>query len=283
MTLKLFVLLMTFVLAQFAQAQSKTLIVPAEQVGGNNLALQLLRAMIKNDPQYKIAHPTDESSSFSKVLADFEAGDIDIIWTLASLDYEQKYQAIYYPLYKGMFGMRLPIVKKSEVNQFAGVRNLEDLRRFKAGQGKQWADTPILKSNGIPVVEVTKYFNHFPMLEGDRFDYFPRAIHEPWSEVERESKYELTVDPHIMLRYRAPFYLFISKNNKKLYRYLNDGMEKLVQSGQHDELFFAEESVQLALKNSNLKARTIIDLDNPELSSKTPVDRQELWFDPLAE
>ena len=264
-------------------ATKKTMVIPGDQAGGNNLAIKLIKEIVQLDPQYSIDHPpADGTSSFSKVLADFEAGEIDVIWTLSSQDYEDKYMAVYYPLYKGMFGMRLPIVKKSESNQFAGVRTLDDMRAYKAGQGKEWADTPILKANGIPVVEVNKYFNHFPMLEGDRFDYFPRAIHEPWSEVKREAKYELTVGPNIMLRYRAPFYLFVTKDNKKLHQYLTEGMEKLVQSGKHDELFFAEESVQMALSNSNLKDRIVIDLINPSLSKKTPIDREELWFDPLS-
>ena len=266
----------------FAEEVRPKIYIPPETEGGNNLAIRIINEIVKNNPVYEVDHPPSEDiSSFSKVLADFEAGDLDIVWTLSSLEYEEKYQAIYYPLYLGMFGMRLPIIKKSEADQFADVKNIEDLRKFKAGQGKKWADTPILKSNQIPVVEVNKYFNHFPMLEGDRFDYFPRAIHEPWSEVEREKKYQLTVDRHIMLRYRAPFYLFIDKNNKKLYRYLTDGMERLTQSGKHRELFFAEQSVQMALANSNLETRVVIDLDNPELSQKTPIDRPELWFDPL--
>jgi len=265
-------------------AGKKPLATPGEQIGGNNLALLLIEEIVKNNPEYELTHPiTSNSPAFSKVLADFEAGDLDIVWTLASKEYEQKYQAVYYPLYMGMFGMRLPIVKKSEVDQFANVKDLEDLRQFTAGQGKDWADTPILKSNGIRVVEVNKYLSHFPMLEGDRFDYFPRAIHEPWSEVERESQYNLTVEAHIMLRYRAPFYLFVRKEDQALFRYLSEGMEQLTQSGRHRELFFAEQSVQMALSNSNLEARTIIDLNNPELTSQTPIDRKELWFDPLTD
>ena len=267
-------------------AQSKPKIYLPSATGGlNNLPIFAVEEIVKRNPIYQVAYPYDGRTNltFSKVLEDLEAGEISVIGTLASREYEERFQAIYYPLYMGIFGLRLAIVKQSEVNQFKNVKNLADLQAFKAGQGKKWADTPILKANGIPVVEVNNYFRHFPMLEGDRFDYFPRAIHEPWGEIEREKQYELTVDPHILLRYQVPFYLFIKKDDKKLYDFLMQGMEELVQSGRLREMFFAEESVQLALSNSNLSNRVIIDLDNPELSDKTPIDRAELWFDPLSE
>ncbi len=266
----------------YAQGKPK-IYLPTATGGLNNLPIYVVEEIVRRNPKYEVEYPYDGRTNltFSKVLADLEAGDISVIGTLASREYEERFQAIYYPLYMGIFGLRLAIVKKSEVNQFQGVRNLEDLKAFKAGQGKKWADTPILKSNGIPVVEVNNYFRHFPMLEGDRFDYFPRAIHEPWGEIEREKQYDLTVDPHILLRYQVPFYLFISKNDRALYNFLVDGMEELVESGRLREMFFAEESVQMALANSNLENRVIIDLHNPELSSKTPINRPELWYDPL--
>ena len=270
---------------QAFSAEKPVIRLPSATGGSNNLPIYVIQEIVRRNPVYRVEFPYDgvENLTFSKVLADLEAGDISAIGTLASREYEDKFQALYYPLYMGMFGLRVPIVKKSEVNQFANVKTLEDLRQFKAGQGRKWADTPILKANGIPVVEVNNYFRHFPMLEGDRFDYFPRAIHEPWGEVQREAKYELTVGPNILLRYRAPFYIFINKNDRKLYRYLVEGMEDLIETGKLKEMFFAEESVQMALANANLKSRTIIDLVNPELSKKTPIQRKELWFDPLAE
>ena len=265
--------------------QKRAITLPAEESAeGNNLATLLIKEIVRRNPEFTLRFPNygENVPTFSKVLANFEAGDIDVIWTLASREYESEYQAVYYPLYMGMFGMRLPIVKESEINQFSRVSNLSDLQTFKAGQGTKWADTPILKSNGLPVVEVNKYFNHFPMLEGDRFDYFPRAIHEPWGEVVRESMYELTVDPHILLRYRAPFYMFVRKDDKELHEFLTKGMEDLVRTGFHLKAFMDQDAVKLALSNSNLSNRVIIDLDNPELSAQTPVEREELWFDPLS-
>ena len=264
--------------------QAQYINIPSNDTG-NNLPEYILKEIISRQGQYKLGRPHEnlDNPPFSKVLADFDAGDIDVVWTLSSREYEDKYQAIYYPLYRGLFGLRVGIVKKSEVNQFSSVRTLRDIQQFTAGQGKNWADTPILQANDLPVEPVLKYFNHFPMLEGDRFDYFPRGIHEPWGEVKRESQYNLTVDPHILLRYKAPFYFFVSRDNKKLRDYLNSGLELLVEDGTLARMFFEDSSVQQALAEGNVKNRTIIDLNNPYLTPKTPLDRTELWFDPLTD
>lgn len=249
----------------------------------SNFALVLLKEIVKRNGKYKLVYPHDGMGrlTLDKTFSDFEAGDLDLIWTMSSKEYEQRWKAVHYPLYLGMFGMRVPIISRDNPDQFANVKTLNDLKRFKAGQGKNWPDTDILLANGIPTVVVTKYGSHFPMLDGDRFDYFPRAIHEPWGEIKDQSQYNLVVDKHILLRYRAPFYFFVSKTNNALYQYLMDGLEDLAQSGRHKALFFEEKEVRMALSYSELAKRAIIDLKNPELSPKTPVDRPELWYDPL--
>ena len=254
---------------------------PAPTPSGSNVALFVLHKIAEVQGGYEVVYPYEgqERPSFAKQLADFEAGDLDVMWTLANRKYEEDYQAIYYPLYYGMFGLRLPIVKNENLHMFRGVKNLNDLKRFKVGQGLGWADTDILQANGLDVVEVTKYPNHFPMLEGERFDYFPRAMHEPWSEVKTWSKYNVTVDPHIVIRYKVGFYFFVKKKDVALIRYLNEGMAKLEENGMHKQIFLDDEEVQMAFRNSNLENRIVIDLANPELTQNTPSDDSGLWLD----
>ena len=181
---KLKSLLLVFFLIAFSSTEAqqlKTIKSPSASDGGSNLALWILQEIVKVQGEYKLEYPHAgmDNVTFGKVLADFEAGELDVIWTLSSKEYEDRYQAVYYPLYKGMFGMRLAIVKRERLSMLSGVDSLSDLQQFSAGQGKQWADTPILQSNGIPVVPVNKYHNHFPMLEGGRFDYFPVLFTSP--------------------------------------------------------------------------------------------------------
>ena len=261
--------------------QEKVISTISEVPGGANLAVKLIKEIVKIQGEYTLNFPYEgqDRPTVTRLLADIDGGTTNLIWALSSPEFEEKYQAVFYPLYFGMFGMRLPIVKKSEIDQFKDVRTVHDLKDFSAGQGVTWSDTTILRSNNLEVVGTNKYHNLFPMLEGDRFDYFPRTIHEPWGEVINFSQYELAVDPYIMLRYKVGFYFFVRKDDVELYEYIVRGMEALTQSGRHKELFFQEEDVKLAMANANLADRVIIDLHNPGITPQTPIDREELWFD----
>ena len=42
-----------------------------------------------------------------------------------------------------------------------------------------------------------------------------RRTHEPWAEIDKRPGLELTVDEHVMLVYRSPFYLFVSPSKKR--------------------------------------------------------------------
>lgn len=52
------------------------------------------------------------------------------------------------------------------------------------------------------------------MLERKRFDYFPRAIDEPWIEIEGKPQFEVKL--YFLLKYPAPTYFFINKANHQL-------------------------------------------------------------------
>ncbi|WP_188149491.1 transporter substrate-binding domain-containing protein [Teredinibacter waterburyi] len=255
--------------------------IPKES-GEEKLADRLIVELLRRGNKYQPTFPYGEIDSIplSTVIKDVENNDLDIFWALSSPDYEKNFQAIYIPLYRGLFGMRLAIVKRENAYLFEDVKSLGDLKRFTAGQGKFWADTQILENNGLPVVKELKYSNLFRMLEAERFDYFPRAIQEPWLEVQREANLNLVIDKSLLLWYKAPFYFFVNKNNQALAKHLTEQLELMIADGSFDEIFFADEETQMALKNSDIKNRRVIKLANPFLSDKTPLERNELWLDP---
>jgi hypothetical protein len=57
---------------------------------------------------------------------------------------------------KGLLGYRMFLVRDADLPRFA-VRTLDDLRKLRVGQGKDWIDVPILRKAGFPVVEGTSY------------------------------------------------------------------------------------------------------------------------------
>jgi len=243
----------------------------------------LLAAVKRANLTYVHPYENEVDVSNARILNDIKSGELDVMWSMTTQELEQDYQALYIPLFKGLLGMRLAIVKKQNETLFSKVKNLNDLRQFVAGQGKTWPDTKILEANNLRVAKTLKYPNLFYMLEGGRFDYFPRGINEPWDEIKRHQSLNLVVEPNILLRYRAPLYFFINKQNHLLKKALEIALNDMLIDGQFDQLFFEDSQVQAALSKANLKNRIIINLDNPLLSKATPLNKTELWFDPLTD
>ncbi|MCU4674045.1 transporter substrate-binding domain-containing protein [Catenovulum sp. 2E275] len=273
-----------FLIPQFANANQPLTVQGLSTE--TKLPNRILKALIEREGGYDLVFPDDVNgveSSEVKLHTEILSGERDLMWTLTSKQHEDKFQPIYIPLYRGLIGMRIAIVKSENIDVFNQVKTLQDLTSFKAGQGLMWADTKILEANGLTVVKELKYLNLFPMLEGERFDYFPRGLPEPWSEIERESKYNLAVEPNILIRYKAPFYFFVRKGNEQLRQYIEAGLEKMIADGTYEAMFFNDPQVKQALSQANVKNRVVIDLQNPNLTAQTPVNRQVFWFDPVNE
>jgi len=183
-------------------------------------------------------------------------------------------------LFKGLLGYRIFIINKNNQAKFDHVKTLADLKQLTVGQGRTWADARILEANGFKVIKANKYPNLFYMVEGGRFDGFPRGVHEPFGELDARPNMELGIEKNLMVYYQMPFYLFVSKNNKKLKAILEDGFEKAIADGSFDATFLADKAVQDVIAKANMKNRLVFRLSNPTLSKETPINRPELWFDP---
>jgi len=262
--------------------QADTIRIPRDVGDIPKLPNKLLVAALKRGNQYDSVFPYGDIASlpFSTRLQGVRNNELDIFNAMSSRELENEFQAIYIPIYKGLMGMRLAIVKQSNRELFSRVESLQDLKQFTAGQGTYWADSKILEANNLPLVKEMKYSNMFRMLEAERYDFFPRGAHEPWAEVEQRPELNLTVDPHIMLSYKAPFYFFVPKNNKQLAKHLTEQLNAMIEDGSFEEIFYNDAEVEKALTQGNFQKRRIIELLNPQLSDNTPTNRSELWYNP---
>jgi len=272
--------MLSIVLAANAQSTLNEVRIPTEAAQIDKFPDRLVVAALERGNTYKAVYPYGniQSLPLSKRINDVRNLNLDLFFGLATPEYEEEFLPIYIPLYRGMMGMRLAIVKRENREIFRDVTNLQQLKQFIAGQGKLWADSKILEANNIPLVKEAKYRNLFRMLEADRFDYFPRGIHEPWKEVEDWQKLDLVVDKHIMLWYTVPFYYFVHRSNTDLAEHLTEQIEAMIADGSFMEMFYEDEDVQAAFKQAKIDERTIIRLENPFLSAATPIERKELWF-----
>lgn len=244
-------------------------------------AVKMIQLALKHiDKKYKLV-VTKEPYSQVKIMEEVTNGKLEVFWNSSNAEKETTFLPVRIPLYKGLLGNRIFIINKNNQYKFDNIKTLEDLKQITIGQGKTWADTKILESNGLKVVKANKYQSLFLMVEGGRFDAFSRGVHEPFGELASHPDLkDLTVEKHLMLVYRMPFYLFVAKQNTALAKDLEAGLNLAIADGSFDEVFFGDPAVQDVMAKADMKNRRAIYLDNPTLSKETPLDRKELWFDP---
>lgn len=233
------------------------------------------------DKDYKL-QVTQERYTKSKTDEEVKSnGLINVIWEASDKTMEENFRPVRICLYKGLLGYRVFIINKKNQHKFDDIQTLDQLKKLTFGQGRFWADTRVLEANQFSVVKATKYPNLFFMVDGERFDAFPRGLLEPFNELaSRPQLTDLTVEKNLMLVYRMPYYFFVEKNNKALADDIELGLNRAIADGSFDDTFYNDPNVKNALEKANIKNRKVFYIDNPLLTKETPLDRAELWLDP---
>jgi hypothetical protein len=265
---------------QMTMAETKTLKVnDSNDPNGPYTVSMIQLALDHMDTKYnlQVGH---ENFTQARANEEVKTGRLDLIWTTTGKETEEKLEAVRIPLFKGLLGCRIFIINKNNQFKFDNIQTFEDLKKLTYGQGKTWADGKILEANGLKVIKTNKYENLFHMVEGERFDAFPRGVHEPFGEIEKRPNLNLAVEKNILLIYKMDLYLYTSKANSKLAKELEDGFNKAIADGSFDKLFYSSPQVKDIVEKANMKNRKVFYLDNPTLSKETPLDRKELWANP---
>lgn len=243
--------------------------------------LELILAKTEaTDGPFRIVIAGDEMIKQSRVIDLVNQGELSLIMTMTSRQREEAMLPVRIPIYKGLFGYRIFIIRSSDREKFTMVTNRQQLQNLWAGLGHDWPDLQILKHNGFNTVGGANYRGLFAMLQEGRFDYFPRGLPEPWREVVEEEARDITVEPTLLLHYYAPAYFFVSRTNPKLAERIERGFEMAIGDGSFQQLFDTHWYIQNTLKKADLKNRRVFRLTNPLLTPETPLKRKELWFTP---
>ena len=274
-----------FVFAWFsANVSAKTIEIKHNKVAGIGAKEEYQFGLLKLALSYDKENSYNfvESSRFLPqitMIEQIKAGELDVAWTGTSNELEQQLMPIRIPLYKGLLGHRIFIIRQGDQARFDQINTFEQLKTFTAAQERTWADTTILRSAGIPVIGTRRYENLFYMLEGGRYDYFPRGVHEPWSEITARPHLPLTVEKHILVKYPMPAYLFVNKNNVALANKINDGLMQAIEDGSFNDYFFSNPMIKDVIAKANLTDRVMFEINNPNIPSSTPFDDKRLWLD----
>jgi hypothetical protein len=264
-----------------AQPKNTTLTVMPAITDIDRYSVRMLTlALERSNTHYEIVPDADGGQrTQGRYIEDLRAGRIDVMWAASDASLEGQVMPVRIPLLKGLLGHRILLIHKNGQAKFDAVKTLDDLKKLKLGQGTRWADTAILESNGLSVVKTEKYESLLYMLDGGRFDAFPRGVQEPWSEVGKIPGLELAIEQRLMLVYKMPFYLFVSPNNQALARDIENGLNEMIADGTFDSEFLNDPSIKKVIELADLKSRKVFYLDNPAMPKGTPIDRDELWLD----
>lgn len=262
--------------------QAKPLRMVDSEDGIPKYAKGLLKLALSKIPEKYEWDESTANTTEGRVIQMLEDNQLDIVWYATTNEFEERMLPIRICIFKGLLGYRVLMIKKGTQHKFDGIKSIEDLRRISVGQGRMWADTDVLVANQLNVVKVMKYDGLFFMLDGDRFDAFPRGVHEPWTEIAGRPALQLDVEEKLLLAYTNPFYFFVNKSNTELARNIEKGLRIAIEDGSFDDYFLNDPTVKAALEKANLKNRIIIPLKNPSLPKMTPVDDKSLWLDPYS-
>jgi len=243
-----------------------------------DFCFHLLKAALAVESPGTVLLPSRERLSQARAFVEIgrDSPEVDLVWAMSSLEREQVLLPIRFPIFRGLFGWRVLLVRRSEAQRFAHVRHLKDLKAFAFVQGHDWPDADILAANGLKVTRGTQFDSLFAMLAQGRADAFPRSLLEVPSELRLYKKQLLELEPGLVLRYPAPVYCFVSRNRPELAARIERGLFKLLERGESERMLrrFHAEAFALA----RLPKRRVIDLHNPLLPPETPLADTRLWF-----
>lgn len=205
------------------------------------------------------------------------AQNVDVFWSMTSIEREQQLLPVRIPIDKGLYGWRLLLLARDRPLPLPRLHDLRSLQQLTLLQGHDWPDTTILQKNELKVLTSSHYTSLFSMLSKHRGDAFPRAVLEIWQEQTRQPQL-FQVESDVVLHYPTALYFFFNKNQQQLAQQLEAGLNAMISSGEFELLFqhyFAE-----SLARSCLGRRHILKLHNPLLPVETPLSRAELWYKP---
>lgn len=244
-----------------------------------NYRIDLLNlAISKTEGKYGTAVIQKQQAQITNArgLSLLKSGNIDIASFASTPELESAFYSIKIPLLQGLLGYRVFLVKKSKQAEFQGINRIGALKSKVAGSGAHWADTTILRTNGLSVISSPRYENLFELLNKQRIDYFPRGIHEARKELNQHKRRypQLQIESSKALFYPFPVYFYVNKNNRPLQQRITEGLQKALADGSMQALFKQHHASSIQQIHQN--KRQVFCLNNPLLQAQPKLQTQ--WW-----
>ncbi len=201
----------------------------------------------------------------------------DINWMHTNSEREQELLPIRIPLFRGLIGWRIFLVRREDSEKFAGIKVVDDIRSLTAGIGHDWPDIAIYRHNKYKIFSSSGRQSLVSMLKGRRIDYFPRAIPEAWKEIDLLNAHDIVVEDTLALRYHSAYYFFVTKENRELAELIEKGLQIAIDDGSFEKMFFEYYDDYLA--RTKLENRKVFNMANPHFRDVANPEDAKLWFE----
>tara|TARA_R110001592_G_scaffold138511_5_gene357756 strand:- start:57681 stop:58538 length:858 start_codon:yes stop_codon:yes gene_type:complete len=272
------IFLCCLLLVAYAWAEGAISVKHYQQQARYEFGLKVLDlALSKLGEDYQILGPEFQDVNEGRGELLIIEGKLDLEFMSTTLLRESKMIPIKIPVYQGLLGLRLLLIKPELNPIMKQIDSIQGLRQFVGGHGTHWGDLPVYAANNLKVVTATQYANLFEMLKLNRFDYFHRGVNEIWNELERYPN-DLVVADNIMLYYPQPVYFFVGKHRPGLAKKIEKGLKIALDDGSYKDLF--QDYYRYSLDQAKLDERKLFILKNPAVPPNTPLMHIDWWMPP---
>lgn len=233
-------------------------------------------ALARSGREYQLQSSAERMSKSRSMMFLKEQSELDILWTMTSVERELDLLPIRIPIFKGLSGYRVMLIKQQHQAKFGLNASAAQIKKLVYAQGHDWIDSKILTLNGFSVIGAAHYDNLFSMLEKGRVDAVPRNALEIADEAQVLAHRSIVIESNWVIYYPTASYFFVNPANKQLAKDLETGLRKTIADGSFEQLF--QQFFSAHLTELKLKERNIIHLNNPLLPAETPVNEPQLWY-----
>jgi len=207
-----------------------------------------------------------------------EKKELYVVPTMTDDIRERIFIPVRIPLYKGLFGIRMMIANKSDLQKIDLITSETQLKAETLTQGSEWPDTQILKANGFKVLEFDQKDDMINAVVSKKALGYPRSIAEIFEEIDLNKDKPLSVFSSMYLYYPTAIYFFVQRTpaGKSLSERLEKGLIKAIEDGSFDIVF--NKYMGSMIDKADLKNKKMIRLSNPILPQQTPVKEKKYWF-----
>lgn len=245
----------------------------------SNYPIALLELALKKAGSTATLQSTSARVSKSRALHLLETGvEVDVVWTMTSIEREKRFLPIRIPIYKGLGSYRLLLIRSEDQAKFSALKDEAALKQQMMSQVHDWVDTDVLRHNKFKVLNASSYQSLFQMLLHKRVDAVPRSVLEIAAEQQLFAEQGLHIETDWLLHYPGAVYFFVSNKNPQLAQKIESGLRKALKDGSFDLLF--QKHFVSQLKKMRLSERKLVELQNPLLPPETPLGESALWYKP---